>query len=134
MFRITKEQKNRLIKLLAGIAMVILAGLLYYAIVRILGFGIPCPFRAITGLLCPGCGTSRLAVALLQLDFKEAFLVQPVVFVFLLPLAVCFAKMGVDYVKTGEKTLSLWQNIIVYSAIVCLILYCIYTNIIMLIK
>ena len=134
MFRANKEQKNRLIKLLAGICIIILAGLLYYAIVRILGFGIPCPFRAVTGLLCPGCGTSRMAVALLQFDFKEAFIVQPVLFCFLLPLVVCFVKLGIDYVKTGEKTLKLWQNIIVYSAIVCLLLYCVYANIMMFIK
>ncbi len=61
-------------------------------------------------------------------------MVQPVLFVFLLPLAVCFTKLGIDYVKTGEKTLKLWQNIIVYSAIVCLLLYCVYANIMMFIK
>ena len=71
---------------------------------------------------------------MLQLDFKAAFYAQPVLFCFLVPLAVCFMKMGFDYVKTGEKDLCLWQNIIVYSAIACLIIYCVYVNITMLTK
>lgn len=134
MFRANNEQKNRLCKLLTGIAVAISVGLLYYAVVRIFDIGLPCPFRYVTGLCCPGCGTSRLAVALLQFDFKAAFYAQPVLFCFLIPLAVCFTKMGIDYVKTGKRDLCLWQNVIVYSAIVCLFLYCVYVNITMLIK
>lgn len=119
---------------MAGIAVAVLAGLLYYAIVSFLGFGIPCVFKTVTGLNCPGCGVSRMAVALLRFDFKEAFYCQPVIFCFLIPLTICFAKMGIDYVKRGDKSLSLWQNIIVYSAIACLLLYCVYSNIMMYIK
>ena len=134
MFRADSKQKNRLCKLLTEVALAISVGLLYYAVVELFDIGLPCPFRYVTGLCCPGCGTSRMAVALLHLDFKAAFSAQPVLFCFFLPLAVCFVKMGVDYVKTGSKELELWQNIIVYSAIFSLILYCIYVNISMMIK
>ena len=134
MLRVNHEQKNRLRKLLTGIVITISVGLLYYAVVRIFDIGLPCPFRYVTGLCCPGCGTSRLAVALLQLDFKAAFYAQPVLFCFLIPLAVCFVKMGIDYVKTGSKDLCLWQNIIVCCAIACLLIYCVYVNITMLTK
>ncbi|MBQ8057026.1 MAG: DUF2752 domain-containing protein [Ruminococcus sp.] len=119
---------------MTGIVLTVSVGLLYYAVVRIFDIGISCPFRTVTGLCCPGCGTSRMAVALLQLDFKGAFYAQPVLFCFLIPLAVCFTKMGIDYVKTGNKDLCLWQNIIVYCAIACLLIYCVYVNIEMLIK
>ena len=134
MFRANSEQKNRLKKLLTGIVITVSVGLLYYAVVRLFNIGLPCPFRFVTGLCCPGCGTSRMAVALLQFDFKAAFDAQPVLFCFLIPLTLCFGKMGIDYVKTGDKTLSLWQNIILYIAIACLIIYCIYVNITMLIN
>ena len=37
------------------------------------GFYIPCPFRLLTGLKCPGCGLSHAAVCLARLDFEGAF-------------------------------------------------------------
>ena len=45
------------------------------------GFGIPCMFNRFTGYLCPGCGTSRMALAMLRLDFSSAFRFNPVAFV-----------------------------------------------------
>jgi len=32
-----------------------------------------CPFHAVTGFWCPGCGGTRAAEALLNLDFQTAF-------------------------------------------------------------
>ena len=50
-----------------------------------------CPFRLLTGgLRCPGCGSQRAIHALLNLEFKEAFLHNPMVIIsipFLLLLA-----------------------------------------------
>jgi hypothetical protein len=37
-----------------------------------------CPFRALTGLACPGCGMSRAFVLLSQLRLAEAVAVHPV--------------------------------------------------------
>ena len=51
-----------------------------------------CPFMMLTGgLRCPGCGSQRAIHALLNLDFKEAFLYNPMVIVsipFLVLLAI----------------------------------------------
>ena len=50
------------------------------------GIGIPCLFRKITGLLCPGCGNSRAVLALLRLDVAGALgynLLFPVEFFYL---------------------------------------------------
>jgi hypothetical protein len=45
------------------------------------GFPLPgCPFRGITGLVCPTCGSTRLVRALLQGDLVRAFLSNPLVF------------------------------------------------------
>ncbi|WP_246120430.1 DUF2752 domain-containing protein [Cohnella terricola] len=53
--------------------------------------GIPCIFHEITGLYCPGCGATRAATALLNLDFPQAFRYNSILF-FLLPMyAVYYA-------------------------------------------
>ena len=37
----------------------------------------PCPLKAWTGWPCPGCGTTRAALALADLDLAAAFAVSP---------------------------------------------------------
>lgn len=44
------------------------------------GFYIPCVFNKITGLLCPGCGNTRAALAVLRFDFAAAFKFNPLFF------------------------------------------------------
>ena len=51
--------------LLAVCLIYLLSGLLF-------GFYIPCPFRTLTGLKCPGCGLSHAAQDIIRLDFKAA--------------------------------------------------------------
>ena len=38
---------------------------------------IPCPFKYLTGIDCPGCGFQRSMLALLQGDFHKSFLLYP---------------------------------------------------------
>lgn len=40
----------------------------------------PCVFRMLTGLDCPGCGTTRAAHAILHGRFGEAFRLNPMLF------------------------------------------------------
>lgn len=52
------------------------------------GFGLPCPFLALTGWQCPLCGATRMGAALLHLDPSAAFAANPLVLVVLGLLAV----------------------------------------------
>ena len=45
------------------------------------GFFPPCPFRLVTGLLCPGCGSQRAVHALLHGEVGAAFLLNPMMVV-----------------------------------------------------
>ena len=45
------------------------------------GFYPQCPFRLLTGLQCPGCGTTRALHHLLHGRFEEAFRLNPMIFV-----------------------------------------------------
>lgn len=62
-------------------AVIIILGASYTVLIFTAGFGIPCLFNQVTGFLCPGCGTSRMALALMRFDFQEAFRYNPVAFV-----------------------------------------------------
>lgn len=64
----TTEQ-TRLIR--AG-AVCICAGLVYGYLLIPLGLRLRCPFRALTGLRCPGCGITDLCLAVLHGRFWEA--------------------------------------------------------------
>lgn len=48
----------------------------------------PCPLRALTGLYCPGCGSTRCLHALVHLDLAGALAMNPLLVLALLPLAV----------------------------------------------
>ena len=100
-----------------------LALLIYYVIVRIAGFGIPCVIHAATGFKCPGCGVSRMLMALLKLDFRSAFLENRLLFI-LLPL-ILFIVIRAAYLyvtqKKAAKTASAVMNII-YTALICVLL------------
>ncbi len=50
----------------------------------------PCPFHALTGLLCPGCGSGRTVHALAHGDWGRALALNPLI-VLVLPLALAWA-------------------------------------------
>jgi hypothetical protein len=48
---------------------------------------LPCPFKYITGIDCPGCGFQRSFIALIQGDLHKSFLFYPPA----IPLIIFFA-------------------------------------------
>ena len=48
----------------------------------------PCPLRALTGLYCPGCGSTRCLHALVHLDLPGAMAMNPLLVVSILPMLV----------------------------------------------
>ena len=61
-------------------------------------FHIPCPFKAIFTIPCPGCGMTRAAFSLLKLDFASAFYFNPLVFT--MPF---FGILGLIFRKDRKK-------------------------------
>ena len=60
---------------------ILTTGLLYLLWIWLTGLKIPCLYLVTTGLRCPGCGTTRMLLSLLRLDFSAAFSYNPAVFV-----------------------------------------------------
>ena len=91
--------KNRSLKLRILIGIGVPLGILLLA-----AFGLvfqtspPCLFYELTGLLCPGCGTGRCMLALLQLDFFAAFRYQPLLLLCSPFLAYYIAKLYIAFV------------------------------------
>ena len=52
------------------------------------GFYPRCPFNWLTGLQCPGCGTTRALHQLLHGNVKAAFRLNPMLFLGLMPFAL----------------------------------------------
>lgn len=123
-------RRKRLIRVITYTLCIFMAGFVYGIFARYTGLAIPCPVYTVTGLKCPGCGVTRMCMALMQLDFREAFLCHPVLFLLLIPLGTVCMGIAVTYVKDGTKTLRPWQNIILYISIVLLIGYGVVRNLI----
>ena len=104
--RYSMEEKNlykaRALGLAKKAAPLLLLGLAYYIFVRITGHGLPCIIQAITKAYCPGCGISRMCVALIGGDIKAAAGYNLMVLC-LLPFGAIWAVIkAYQYIKTGK--------------------------------
>ncbi len=113
------EQKKRLFGVVKPVGQVLLLGIAYYLFIKITGWSIPCPIKLVTGKYCPGCGISRMLLAMLRLDFKTAYEANRLLF-FLIPLILLYGLIkAVQYIKTGKEGQSLPEQIV--TLIVCII-------------
>ena len=116
-------------KVVIGALALIAAGALYALIVTQTQQGLPCVFNIITGLQCPGCGVSRMCLALLRLDFQTAFRENAAILC-LLPLMVATAaRLIYVYIRYG-RVRDKYANIAIYFMIAVLLVFCVVRNII----
>lgn len=89
-------------------------------------FSIVCPFKAVTGLPCPGCGGTRAAQALLQGDLLLALYINPLSCLLVLFYIVLLVWSIYDgYCARNSLFLSLakpWKNSYFWITIVVIIL------------
>lgn len=123
-------EKLRRRRLLSGGAALLAAGLGYALWLRLTGLAIPCPFRAVTGLLCPGCGVTRLCLALLRGDFGAAWRANPVLLALLPALAALAVRAASRYVREGNAIGPKWENTLLWAAVGLLLAWGIVRNLI----
>lgn len=102
--------------------------LMYYFVLVHFHFGIPCLFNKITGLLCPGCGITRMILAIIHLDFKSAFRYNQVIFIsspFIIYLCI---RLYISWLISKPYNLSLIEKVLVYILIITLLIFGIYRN------
>lgn len=103
-------------------------GLVYALWVRFTDLAIPCLFHAVTGWLCPGCGVTKLCLALLQLDLAEAWEANTVLFLMLPVLAVLGIRMAVRYVRGSSIVGPKWEEVFIWIMIALLIVWGVVRN------
>ena len=90
---------------------------------KVFNFTIPCLFHEIINLYCPGCGITRMFLALFKLDFYQAFRYNPLVFILLILSIVYFLVK-----KIGKLNFKL-PNYVYYYLLFIVIIYGILRNI-----
>ncbi len=106
--------KKRLFNLVK-IYLIVSAIMIAYAVFfNITGIGIPCIFRLITHLNCPGCGISRFALNCLKFRFSDAIGYNYFAPFIVIYVAWVIIYTSVIYVRTGSRSLNprpAWLNI-----------------------
>ena len=109
--KLTQQQADRLRASVKKAGILLAIGLAYLMFTTLTGWGIPCVFAKTTGLLCPGCGISRMFQALARLDFAAALRCNALVLC-LLPFALVFGlRHWLQYVKTGRTDTNRFENV-----------------------
>ena len=98
---LTSEEKKRLKKLLILLSALLALGIGYYVFVKLTGVGIPCIFYSLTHKYCPGCGVTRMFVALFSGDIAAAFGYNALILILLPFIAGYIVYLSVLYVKRG---------------------------------
>ncbi len=93
----------------------------YLAWYHYTGIGIPCIFRLITGLQCPGCGITTMFTALFFLDFHSAYEANQYLFV-TLPFLI-FESVFELIRRKLHKPCPLWNQILLILYLVGLITF-----------
>lgn len=122
--------KARLKKVCIIGAVLLLSGCALVFIHLRFGVGIPCMFHLITGLQCPGCGTTRMIMSLLKLDFRSAWHYNPVMLVMLPFLAYIIISDTVHWIESGQNKNSKAENGLEIAMIAVLVIFGIVRNII----
>ena len=100
----------------------------YFPFTRLTGLSISCPFRALTGYRCPGCGISSMFLALSEGEISEAFHCNQVLF-FMIPLLVLAAVVKVIFLPEFLFPKSRFYRVSTIAAIVVLIVFGVLRNV-----
>lgn len=109
--KMTKEEKLRLRGLTIKTLLVLAVGLAYAGFVSLTGWGIPCVFHLVTGWDCPGCGISRMFLALLRGDIVLAARYNLLVLCLLPAAGVLGVYKAWQYIKTGSTEMGRGEKI-----------------------
>ena len=109
---------------------ILVIGMIYLLCYQLMHLSIPCVFHMVTGLYCPGCGVTRMFLALFKLDIAEAFRSNSMVFI-LLPYGIFVYVRRYIYIiiKGEEYTYNKYHRYVMTIIVVLVIAFGIARNI-----
>ena len=122
--------KERAVSELKKLIIILVAGFVYYLVVLHFKTGIPCLFNKFTGLLCPGCGVSRMIISMLKFDFVSAYGYNKALFLTWPLIAFAVISSEMDYIRSGKRTVKPFVQILLIIEIIILAMFGIIRNII----
>ena len=125
-----RQRMQRLRKIMIGMSVCLLLGMLYALWLSLGGPGIPCIFHVLTGLDCPSCGVTHMCMALLRFDIAAAWRANAAILCLLPVLLLIAGSMIGRYVKTGETRPQRWVSVLIRSTIIVLLLFGLARNLI----
>ena len=102
--------------------------ILYILFVDVTGMGIPCLFRMLTGLKCPGCGITHSLISLLHGNIYEAFKCHDLFIISLPVLAYLFIVYICRYYQHHKFYLNRYENSITWILVILYVVRCIIIN------
>ena len=109
--------RQRLNALLLRGAILVGTGAAYAGLIAVLGRGLYCPFWRLTGLLCPGCGVTRMCLALLHLDLAGAWRANAALLLALPVLILLAVRLMWVYVRTGRRMPSRGEERLIWGLV-----------------
>lgn len=88
-----KINREKLKKLLLTMSFVFI----YYLLARFNVFAVPCPIKYIFHVYCPGCGVSRMLIAITKFQFKKAYGYNQLMFILLPFFIILFCDYIISY-------------------------------------
>lgn len=119
--------KKRVIAILLFSLLLTIIATMLLVVKKYFNIGIRCTFYEILHIYCPGCGGTRMIVALSNLDLYQAFRYNPFLFVTSPILFVTYIQQSILYIKYERFSNYLDKLLIVYAII--LIIFGIIRNI-----
>ena len=120
---------HRVRKLLLSALGLLALGLGYAAFIHLTGWAVPCLFRQMTGLKCPGCGVTSMCLALLRLDFAAAFRWNPGLMALSPFLGALIALLIARYIRTGSWRPGRWQTACLWAMLGLLLVWGVVRNV-----
>lgn len=116
------------IRLVKWLCAVLIIGIVYFVLITLTDVGIPCIFRLITGLYCPGCGITTMFLRLARLDFIGAFHANAAVLC-LSPFWIIYGIVKIFFSPKWTENNSIAEKVLIWSSLILLILFGIMRNI-----
>ena len=120
---------NRLLNVISKYLIVIWIGCLYFIIISLFNFAVPCIFNQITNLLCPSCGFTRMCKSLANFNLIEAYNYNKYLFINGPIIIFIILYSDIKYIVKNNNSIGK-LSIIIYIEIVLAIVFAIIRNII----